>query len=124
MDIAAVSSAVALMVAGGAATTMGEQVALDLVERIRERIRAIFGSDERSAEMLDQAIEEPGDESRIRSLAEALSWYARRDEEFAGELEGWARDHPAPASLVQNVRAGRDAYAAGRDMTVNQRSDP
>ncbi|WP_326637617.1 hypothetical protein OG884_27535 [Streptosporangium sp. NBC_01755] len=124
MDIAAVSSAVALMVAGGAATTMGEQVALDLVERIRERIRAIFGSDERSAETLNQAIEEPGDENRIRSLAEALSWYARRDEEFAGELEGWARDHPASTSLVQNVHAGRDAYAAGRDMTVNQRPDP
>ncbi|WP_433375990.1 hypothetical protein [Streptosporangium sp. CA-115845] len=123
MDIAAVSSAVALMAAGGAVTTMGEQVALELIERIRARVRSIFGSDERSAETLDQAIEEPGDEGRIRSLAEALSWYARRDEEFAGELAGWARDHPAPASLVQNMHAGRDAYAAGRDMTVNQRPD-
>ncbi|MFI6451285.1 hypothetical protein ACIBF6_06990 [Streptosporangium amethystogenes] len=124
MDIAAVSSAVALMAAGGAVTTVGEQVALDLIERIRARIRSIFGSDERSAETLDQAIEEPGDENRIRSLAEALSWYARRDEEFAAELEGWARDHPASASLVQNVHAGRDAYTAGRDMTVDQRSAP
>lgn len=124
MDIAAVSSAVALMAAGGAATTMGEQVALDLIERIRARIRSIFGSDERSAETLEQAIGEPGDESRIRSLAEALSWYARRDEEFAAELEGWARDHPVSAPLVQNIHAGRDAYAAGRDLTVNQRPDP
>lgn len=121
MDVAAVSEAVALMAATGAVSGLGEQAALSVVERIRARVRAVFGSDARSVDALERAVDEPSAEGRVGELAAALAWYARRDEEFAGELAGWAREYGEPGTVVQNVRAGRDAYTAGRDMTVHQR---
>lgn len=111
------------MAATGAVSGMGQHTALEVVERIRERVREVFGRDERSTESLEHAIEEPGDEARVRALAEALAWYAQRNEGFAEELDQWARDYEPSATVSQNVRAGRDAYTAGRDMTINQRPE-
>ncbi|WP_433180657.1 hypothetical protein [Actinoallomurus sp. CA-150999] len=123
VDVASVSEAVALMAATGAVSGLGESAALGVVKRIRDRVREVFGSDARSVDTLERAVEDPGDEGRVGELASALAWYARRDEEFAGELVGWAREYGGAGAVVQNVRAGRDAYTAGRDMTVNQRPD-
>lgn len=122
MDVAAVSEAVALMAATGAVSGMAENAALGVVARIRERVRGVFGSDERSVDALELAVADPSQE-RLQELASALAWYARRDEEFAGELAGWVREYAPGGSVVQNVRAGRDAYTAGRDMTVDQRPE-
>ncbi|WP_141583391.1 hypothetical protein [Actinomadura sp. WMMA1423] len=123
VDVTAVSEAVALIAATGAVSGLGESAALGVVERIRQRIGAVFGSDTRSVDALEQAVQEPADEGRMRELAAALAWYARRDEAFAQELAGWAEQYAPAGSVVQNVRAGRDAYAAGRDMNINQRPD-
>jgi hypothetical protein len=122
VDVVAVSEAVALMAATGAVSGLGESAALGVVGRIRERIRGMFTSDARSVDALERAVADPSD-GRVQELAAALAWYARRDEEFAGELAGWAREYAPAGSVVQNVRAGRDSYTAGRDMTVNQRPD-
>lgn len=110
------------MAATGAVSGLGESAALGVVARIRERVRGVFGSDARSVDALERAVADPSDE-RLEELASALAWYARRDEEFAGELAGWVREYAPAGPVVQNVRAGRDAYTAGRDMTVNQQPE-
>ncbi|GAA4506343.1 hypothetical protein [Nonomuraea ferruginea] len=91
--------------------------------KIRERIRIVFGGDPRSADALERAVATPEDESALHELAEALRWYAERDRAFADEMAEWARQTASSGKVVQNVRAGRDAYTAGRDMTVQQRPD-
>ncbi len=120
MDVGAVSQAVALLAASGAVSGLGEDAARSLVQRVREGIRSVFAGDERSVDALEAAIADPGDEGRVRELASALAYYAGKNEEFARQLADWAR-HGAPASVTQNITAGRDAYVAGHDMTVRQR---
>ncbi|CND88784.1 Uncharacterised protein [Mycobacterium tuberculosis] len=110
MDLVAVSEATAALVAAGAAGAMGEQAATGMLERIRN----VFRGDARATGSLEEAAA-GGDETAMQELAESLRWYARRDEEFAADLERWAAAH---SEVTQNVRAGRDAYVAGRDQTV------
>jgi hypothetical protein len=123
VDVEAISSAVALIAATGAVSGMSESAALGVVGRVRERIRVVFGGDPRSENALDRALEEPGDESRVRELAAALVWHARQDEVFRGELAGWGRQWVTEDSVTQNVQAGRDAYTAGRDLMVQQSAE-
>jgi hypothetical protein len=122
VDVVAVSEAVALIAATGGVSGLGESAALGVVARIRDRVRRVFGSDTRSADALERAVENPS-EGQVRELASALAWYARNDEDFASELAGWAQEYGPSGTVVQNVRANRDAYTAGRDMTVNQWPD-
>jgi hypothetical protein len=65
-------------------------------------------------------VQDPSDEERVRELASALSGYAYQDEQFASELADWARRYAPVDSVTQNVRAGMDAYFAGRDVAVQQ----
>lgn len=123
MDVGAIAAAVAVIAGTGAVTGLGEKAALTLVGTIRARIRAVFGADARSVDALEQAQERPEDDDRIKDLAAALAWYARRDPEFAAELAGWTEKHAPPGSVTQQMIAGRDVYAAGRDMTVHQRPE-
>jgi hypothetical protein len=120
MDLVTVSEAVALMTATGAIQGLGEKAALDVVARFRERIRDAFHGDSRSTDALESAIHDSADEHRIRELASALTWHAGRNGQFADELAKWAGQYQTTGSVTQNVRAGRDAYTAGGDMTVNQ----
>jgi hypothetical protein len=53
----------------------------------------------------------------VAELASALAWYGRRDQAFAELLAAWAAQ-AGPGGVTQQIRAGRDAYAAGRDQTV------
>jgi hypothetical protein len=110
MDLVALSEATAALVAAGAAQNVGEQAVTGMMDRIRN----VFRGDARATESLDEAVA-TGDETSVRELADALRWHARRDEEFAADLERWAAVH---TQVAQNVRAGRDAYTAGRDQTV------
>jgi hypothetical protein len=116
----AVSQAVALMAATGAIAGLGESAARGVVARVRDRVRAVFGGDARSVDALERAVRDPDDADRIGELAAALAWYGQRDEQFAGELAEWAQRYAPAGSVTQNVRAGRDAYVAGRDMTINR----
>ncbi|TYB49541.1 hypothetical protein [Actinomadura chibensis] len=114
MDLVALSEAAAALVAAGAtgaAQTAGEQATTGMLQRIR----SVFRGDARATESLEEAAS-TGDETAVQELAESLRWYARRDEEFAAELERWAGGHVQ--QVTQNVIAARDAYTAGRDQTV------
>jgi hypothetical protein len=113
MDLVAVSETAAALVAAGAAQGVGEQAATGIIERIR----GVFRGDARATESLELATSS-GDEAAVQELAESLRWYARRDEEFAADLERWAA--MAGTHVTQNVRAGRDAYTAGRDQHITR----
>ncbi|MFJ2397366.1 hypothetical protein ACIOTI_32030 [Streptomyces sp. NPDC087843] len=123
MDVATISYSVALMAATGAVSGLGEDTALRVVQRIRDRIRTIFGSDTRSLDSLDGALANPTDESQILRLVSALAWYAERNDDFRSDLLDWTKRHAPSGSVTQFVRSGRDAYTAGRDMTVQPSSD-
>ena len=123
VDVAAASQAVAVMAASGAVSGLSESAALSVVGGIRKRVREVFGSDDRSVSALEDAIQNPAKDGRVRELAATLAWYARRDGVFAGELAGWAQQYTLSSSVVQNVLPGRDGFTAGRDMTVNYRHD-
>ena len=118
MDVVAVSEAVARLLASGAARELGEEVGGGLVAGILARVRAVFGSDARSVDALEQARRDAG-QAAVAELSAALAWYARRDEAFARELAGWAAQAGA-GDVTQRADAGRDAYTAGRDQTVIQ----
>ena len=115
VDVAVVSEAVAGLLAAGGVKELGEAAGGGLVAGIIERVRKVFGSDARSVDALERAQrDEPG---AVAELASALSWYARQNQGFAEELATWAAQAGA-GEVTQDIRAGRDAYAAGRDQTV------
>ena len=115
MDVAVVSEAVDGLLAAGGDKELGEAAGGGLVAGIIERVKKVFGSDARSVDALERAQgDEPGAEAE---LASALAWYAQRDEAFAEELAAWAAQ-AGIGGVSQQVRAGRDAYVAGRDQTV------
>ncbi|MEV8633803.1 tetratricopeptide repeat protein, partial [Streptosporangium sp. NPDC051023] len=124
MDVGATAAAVAIIAGTGAGTGLGEKAALTLVGTIRARIRAVFGADTRSVDVLEQVQEQPEDDNRIRVLAAALAWYAWRDPQFATELEGWTEKHAPPGSVIQQMIADRDIYVAGHDVYLNQTPPP
>ena len=121
MDLVLASEAVAGMLAAGGVKELGETAGGSLVAGIIDRLKKVFGSDARSADALERTKRnEPG---AVAELASALAWYARRDEAFARELATWASHAPA-GTVTQNVRAGRDAYVAGRDQTITNYRHP
>jgi hypothetical protein len=115
VDVAAVSEAVAGLLAVGGVKELGEAAGGGLVAGIVDRVRKVFGSDARSVDALERTQrDEPG---AVAELGSALAWYARRDQAFAEELAAWAAQ-AGVGGVTQQIRAGRDAYAAGRDQTV------
>jgi hypothetical protein len=125
MDLVSACAAVAAIAATGAVQGVSEDSARSFVEQMRRRMRHLFNTDRRSQDALECACETPNEE-HLRALTEAMRWYADRDEAFAGELREWAEELVSEAgpSVRQEARAGRDAYTAGRDMTVQQRPEP
>jgi hypothetical protein len=115
MDVAVVSEAVAGLLAAGGVKELGEAAGGGLVSGVIERVRKVFGSDARSVDALDRT--RHGETGAVGELASALAWYARRDQAFAEELAAWAAQ-AGTGGVTQDIRAGRDAYAAGRDQTV------
>jgi len=121
VDVAVVSEAVAGLLAAGGIRELGEAAGVGLVAGIIERVRKVFGSDRRSVDALERAQrDEPG---AVAELASALAWYARQDQAFAEELAAWAAQ-AGTGGVTQHIRAGRDAYAAGRDQTVTNYRRP
>ena len=115
MDVAVVSEAVAGLLAAGGVKELGEAAGGGLVAGVIERVKKVFGSDARSADALERTRQ--GEPGAVAELASALSWYARRDQAFAEEMAVWAAQ-AGSGGVTQHVRAGRDAYGAGRDQTV------
>ncbi|MGD0558475.1 MAG: hypothetical protein ABSA93_26300 [Streptosporangiaceae bacterium] len=122
MDVAVASDAVALLLAAGGVKELGEAAGGGLAAAIITRVKKVFGSDARSAEALDR-VQRDNSAEAVRELASALAWYARRDQEFASELAAWAAK-AGTGGVTQNIHAGRDAYTAARDQTVNNYRAP
>lgn len=120
MDMVAVTEAVAGIIAAGGVKELAESAGGGMVAGIVKRIRAVFGSDARSLDALDQA-QRQDTPATVRDLAAALAWYAKQDPEFAKELEGWAAT-AKPGTVNQQVFAGRDAYVAAGDQTIKVRN--
>lgn len=116
MDVAVMSEAVAGVLAAGGVKELGEAAGRGLVAGMVERVRKVFGSDARSIDALEQA-QLDGSAAAVGELASALAWYARRDQAFAEELATWANQAEA-RGVTQQVRAGRDAFVAGRDQKM------
>jgi hypothetical protein len=115
MDLLAASETVAALLASGAAKQLGEDAGSGMAAGIVTRVRKVFGSDARSVDALEKVCRD--DHVATRDLAEALVWYAQRDQAFATELIRWAAQAPT-GEVAQRVHAKRDAYTAGRDQTV------
>jgi hypothetical protein len=122
VDVAVVSEAVAGLLAAGGVKELGEAAGGGLIAGIVGRVRKVFGSDARSVDALDQA--RAGEAGAVAELASALAWYARQNQAFAEELAGWAAQAGSVGGVTQQVRAGRDAYTAGRDQTVTNYRQP
>lgn len=122
VDVAVVSEAVAGLLAAGGVKELGEAAGGGLVAGIIDRVRKVFGSDARSVDALDRARQ--GEAGAVAELASALAWYARQNQAFAEELVGWAAQVGEGGAVTQQVRAGRDAYVAGRDQTVHNYRQP
>lgn len=116
MDLTIAAMAVAKLLASGAGKELGETAGGGLAAGIIQRVRAVFGSDARSTDALEQA-QRNSSGAAIQELSSALAWYAQRDQAFAAELMRWAAQAPQ-SRVTQEVHAGRDAYVAGRDQTI------
>jgi hypothetical protein len=122
MDLVLAATAVARLLASGAARQAGEQAGSGLVTGIMTRVRRLFGTDARSVDALEQA--RGGSPAAVHELASALAWYARRDQAFASELVRWATQAaPRSGGVTQHIHAGRDAYTAGGNQTIYRRAD-
>ena len=119
MDLTMAATAVAGLLASGVGKELAQEAGGGLVAGILKRLRAVFGSDARSTDALEQA-QRSGSAAAIQELSSALAWYAQRDQAFAAELMRWAAQMPQ-SGVSQEVHAGRDAYVAGRDQTIYQR---
>lgn len=116
MDVVTVTEAVAGIVAAGGVKELAEGAGGGLAKGIVKRIRSVFGSDGRSVDALEQA-QRQATPVTVRDLASALAWYARRDQAFARELEGWAAS-AKPGTVSQQVFSGRDSYVSAGDQTI------
>ncbi|MEU7953439.1 hypothetical protein AB0B62_19935 [Micromonospora chalcea] len=117
MDLVNLSATVAGMLATGGMEGAGAYISAGLLKEMTERVRNTFAGDRRSLAVLDQVHTDPSGSRHHHDLAEALRWYAERDEKFASDLQRWAA--AAPSLVTQNLTARRDAYAAGNDQTIN-----
>jgi hypothetical protein len=116
MDVVAASEMVAGLLASGVVKQLAENAGGGLTAGIAARVQKVFGSDGRAVDALERA-RGGGSPQAVADLASALAWYARRDQVFAEELAGCAAQ-AGTAGVTQNVRADRDAYAAGHNQTV------
>ena len=121
MDLILAATAVAKLLASGAARQAGEEAGSGLITAIVARVRKLFGADARSVDALEQA--RGGSSAAVSELASALAWYGQRDQAFAKELIGWAAQAGSRSGgVTQNIHAGRDAYTAGGDQTIYRRA--
>lgn len=73
-------------------------------------------------EPLADVVAHPGDEDFAAALKVAIRKSLERDAAMLAEVRAIVSEAPKPG-VTQHVIAGRDAYTAGRDMTVHQRPE-
>jgi len=119
MDILEACEAVATIIATGALQGLGEAAAHNITSQIVTRIRKIFSGNLQSTSTLNTVLANRCYANYIGSLAEILHQHAEMNHEFSAELIEWANKYaPHTTTTIQKVRARRDAYTAGRNITI------
>ncbi|WP_328397546.1 hypothetical protein [Nocardia sp. NBC_00416] len=121
MDIGQAAEIVAATAATGVIAGLSEDAARSAVTRVRQRIRAVFESHRRETAALDEAIDNAHDSRSIREFTRAIDEVAALDADFSEDLITWARKFQSSTGTGRiQVKADRDAYTSGGDMTFNQ----
>jgi hypothetical protein len=70
-----------------------------------------------------EVVDNPGDDDMAAQLRVAIRRALKEDPELAKDVAAIVAEAAPGAIVTQHVVAGRDAYTAGRDMTINRRPD-
>jgi hypothetical protein len=92
----------------------------------RRVLQRIFGRRDATGELpavLAEVIENPGDADYLSALRLAIRKALELDSAMQAEVREIIDRARPIATVAQNVVAGRDAYTAGRDMTITRRPD-
>lgn len=94
--------------------------AISVGVRVLERV---FGRKEPDdlPEPLADVVNHPGDEDLLIVLKVTIRKLLERDPAMLADIRSILPE--APATVTQHIQAGRDAYVAGRDMTITRRSE-
>jgi hypothetical protein len=74
-------------------------------------------------EVVAEVVENPGDADMVVQLRLAIRRALKEDPELAKEVAAIVAEAAPRTTVTQQVVAGRDAYTAGRDMTITRRPD-
>lgn len=96
------------------------------IEAGADILQRIFGRKKASKslpEPLADVVAHPSDDAYLTMLKVAVRKLLERDETMLVDVRTILADIAVQPSAVQNVTAGRDAYVAGRDMTISRRPE-
>jgi hypothetical protein len=110
---------------GGAVLAKVRDDAADATVGVGRRLlQRVFGrrpADEPLPAPLDALVADPGDADALGMVRWAMRQALEADAVMLAEVKSVLASAQGTA-VKQNVRAGRDAYVAGRDMTINRTS--
>jgi hypothetical protein len=90
-----------------------------LGRRLLQRVFGHHGEDEPLPEPLAELVAYPDDTDALGALRLAIRRQLESDAAMLADVRTLLASAPA-ATVTQHVRAGRDAYVAGRDMQINR----
>jgi hypothetical protein len=91
----------------------------------RRLLQRVFGRREENEplpEPLAELVSYPDDADVLAALRVAIRRQLEADAAMLADVRSLLASAPG-TTVTQDVRAGRDAYVAGRDMTVNRRAE-
>jgi hypothetical protein len=91
----------------------------------RRLLQRVFGHRDEGEPLpaaLEFLVEDPDDADALGAVRLAIRQALQADAAMLAEVRSMLATAPG-ATVTQNVRAGRDAYVAGRDMTINRPAD-
>lgn len=91
--------------------------------RLLQRVFGRRPEGEALPEVIAEVIDDPGDDDVAGQLRLAIRRALKADPELAREIAAIVAEAAPSGSVTQHVVAGRDAYTAGRDMTITRRPD-
>jgi hypothetical protein len=120
--------AAAALGAYGAAvlTKVKDELADATIGTGRRVLQRIFGRRDAEGELppvMAEVIENPGDADYLGALRLAIRKALESDAVMQADVQEIIDGARPSISVTQHVVAGRDAYVAGRDMTITRRSD-
>jgi len=90
--------------------------------RLLQRVFGKRGEDEPLPEPVAELVQYPDDADVLAVLRLAIRRQLEADAAMLADCQSILASAPG-TTVTQNVKAGRDAYVAGRDMTINRRPE-